>query len=256
MSKIGIGITTLNRPDLLERALHHFEMFWPEHDEVKLVVVDDFSDASHSKKYAYLMKRHTRVSWVFNSNRKGVAQSKNVCIDALRDCDHIFLFDDDCWPVKKYWEEMFIVAAHSFGLNHCMLMDPKLHGLKTEHQLGDADKNLTAQIMTHCSGVMLFLTKKVVEEVGYFNPAYKTYGYEHMGYSTRISRSGINKNLEAHVHLKDTEKFFHSVDFLAGTCGGSVLSALSFEEKWEHHEENRSVYFKEKTDGPIYVGME
>ena len=70
MSSIGIGITTYNRPDMLNKCLEHIKKH-TFNDNVTIYVADD------------------------SNERKGVAYRKNECLRALKDCDYVFLFDDD-----------------------------------------------------------------------------------------------------------------------------------------------------------------
>ena len=80
--KIGIGVTTTpNRSGYVDNWLNHFEKVKPTN---------------------YHLHIHEDV------NYKGVAFSKNQNLKTLADCDYIFLFDDDCYPIKEGWDEYFI----------------------------------------------------------------------------------------------------------------------------------------------------
>ena len=87
--KIGIGLTTHNRPEVLEKSLAEHRKFLPE--VAVLVVVDDASHPPAKAPGATLFR--------FPHNA-GIAAAKNKCIELLMDagCTHFFLFDDDSWP--------------------------------------------------------------------------------------------------------------------------------------------------------------
>ena len=93
--KIGIGVTTTpNRKEYVERWLEYFEKFKPTN---------------------YHLHIHEDV------NYKGVAYSKNQNLYTLRDCDYIFLFDDDCYPIKDKWTDFFINSKE----NHILKLNLK-----------------------------------------------------------------------------------------------------------------------------------
>lgn len=87
METIGIGITTRNRPTIFAKTLSQIKKFQPLNS--KIVVVDDSNDEV----------------------RLGIARAKNKCLAQLKDCDHIFLFDDDLYPIKEGWAEFYIKAS-------------------------------------------------------------------------------------------------------------------------------------------------
>jgi hypothetical protein len=78
--KIGIGYTTYKRDALLQECL----------DNLRLYTTSDY-------------KLH--IARDSDEDRRGIALRKNECLHHLQDCDYIFLFDDDCYPKKKGWEQ-------------------------------------------------------------------------------------------------------------------------------------------------------
>jgi hypothetical protein len=74
MTRIGIGITsTPSRPAHLQLCLSQMN--------------------KHMPKDAMLFVAH-------DTNKMGVAHQKNKCLEALNECDYVFLFDDDCFPIE------------------------------------------------------------------------------------------------------------------------------------------------------------
>lgn len=114
----------------------------------------------------------------------GVRFSKNQCLKALKDCEYIFLFDDDCYPVNKGWMDFCIKNLKL--LNHFQFNTAQIHGEMTTIKVGADDQDVL--ITYNGGGVFLALTKEVLESVGYMNPKYQGYGWEHLGYSYRIFR--------------------------------------------------------------------
>ena len=83
---IGIGVTTTpNRKEYVDRWLLEFEKVKPKN---------------------YHLHIHEDVHY------RGVAYSKNQNLKTLQDCDYIFLFDDDCFPIRQNWTDYFINSKH------------------------------------------------------------------------------------------------------------------------------------------------
>ena len=68
--RVGIGITSYNRPECLKECLEHISKHTFTNN-VKIYVATDTDE-----------------------DRRGVAFRKNECLRSLKNCDYIFLFDD------------------------------------------------------------------------------------------------------------------------------------------------------------------
>lgn len=169
--RIGVGCTTYNRPECLskwkEQIAKHTSM-----DNVLIYIADD------------------------SVERKGVAYRKNECLRALKDCDYVFLFDDDCYPIKDGWIEWFIDNAKE---EHVMFLNPLQHN--------PYEKNGKFIFHYNCGGVFLFLTKKHIEFVGAFDERYELWGMEHCDYSMRIA------GCREFLMLEGTEQYLYSEDY-------------------------------------------
>jgi GT2 family glycosyltransferase len=169
--KIGIGVTTYKRPKCLAKWLEQVDKTYTN-DYVIIHVAEDTDE-----------------------DRRGVAYRKNECLRALKDCDYVFLFDDDCYPIQAGWIKFFIYS----GYEHLIYCDPKFHGLRNE--IG----NLL--VYNDCGGVFMFMAKSAIERVGGFNEDFGLYGFEHAEYSNRILNS------RAYPVLKGTENYIYAEDY-------------------------------------------
>jgi hypothetical protein len=210
-TKIGIGVTTTpNRKEYVDKWLNYFQKTKPEN---------------------YHLHIHE------DTHYKGVAYSKNQNLWTLRDCDYIFLFDDDCYPANFGWIEFFINSKY----NHLLYLQPQ-HTLK--YEVNDL------QIFENCGGVFMYLTKEVLNKVGYLNNEYGQYGYEHEGYSNRIFKSGLTTS--PYQQLKGTNLYLHSIDYSGVTHKSSVPDY----KKAKLVEENRKIFLKEMLSNKIYYDFE
>lgn len=146
--EIGIGVTSYQRPDMLNRFLESIHKYTSSH---RLYVAIDT-----------------------DKDRHGVAKRKNECLRHLQDCDHVFLFDDDVKILKKGWTDFFINS----GEQHLLYLNDNLH---TPYY---SKGKIT--YYKDCGGVFMYMTKSAIEKVGAFNERFNTYGFEHAEYSIRI----------------------------------------------------------------------
>lgn len=198
---IGIGITTRNRAYVLDTALQHFILNLPA--ESKLVVVDDASDnqgevVSLVNNISY-QRPDCDIAVRLSSRRLGISNAKNACLSALSGCDHVFLFDDDCWPITPDWAEKWININRTNGIQHSMfnvgmgaLLDrnPAFKAVvRARRTIGDSDTMMVSY--SNCFGVMLYFTRECLNAVGgYDTETSVLYGYEHAQISQRIASFG------------------------------------------------------------------
>lgn len=168
--RIGVGVTTYNRPDTLGRTLDALERWRPPNST--LTIVDDHSAIAHPEASYHRWNR-------------GVAASKNHCLETLMadGCEHIFLFDDDTRPECDEWwvpylesGEPHLMYQFPFGADHWDL------------RVIYRDDNLVAYDRPR--GCMLYVQRHVVEDVGGMHLAFGRHGGEHQDWSQRIYDAG------------------------------------------------------------------
>lgn len=177
MSKIGVGVTTYNRHD-------HLRLFKKQLSESKFTGVF-----------------HTAI----DEPRKGVAYRKNECLKHLFDCDYVFLFDDDCFPIKAGWAEWFIDKHKATDQNHFLY-------LKETTTIKKLATGKGLELYNNCGGCFMFLTRKAINIVGAFNEEFGLYGYEHAEYSRRIYGAGLN-SMGEYLCPEGAGEYVYSLDY-------------------------------------------
>ena len=197
-NKIGIAITTHNRPDVLARSLEQHRKYLPPGAVV--FVIDDGSNPPATAPGWCNLIRH--------DNSKGIVASKNASLTALMDtgCEHLFLWDDDAWPIADGWHLPYIESPEAhLAYQFLDLAGPrKLNDLAV---LYSDDKHVA---YTGQRGVMLYYHRSAIEKVGGFDPVYGRGMYEHSDLALRIHNAGLTT--WAYADVTGSEKLIHSLD--------------------------------------------
>jgi hypothetical protein len=217
--EIGVGITTT------DKRLPHRE-YWK-----KLIAETSLFDG---------MKIH------FVHNAESVAEGKNDCLRALQDCDHIFLFDEDTFPIQSGWAEWFIFHSKTSGNQHFSYLR-EVHQIRLVTTVGDIG------VYNNSAGCMMYITKEGLEKVGAFDTKYSKYGFEHVNYSERCKRAGISG--ARNVCPIGADEYIYSLDMDAWKEFDFVhYSTLTPQEMEEAVKQNWEV-FKNDQEPVIYLPL-
>jgi GT2 family glycosyltransferase len=197
--RVGIGVTTYNRPECLKECLEH--IFKHTMSDIYLLTDYDKCVNSLTNQHDFDLGKNLEQIKIYvaddSNERKGVAFRKNECLRALKDCDYVFLFDDDVKIIKDNWIEFFVNS----GEKHLLFMNNKLH-----NKWNLPNGNIF--FYKDCGGAFMFFTKEVIEQHGYMDETFGMYGFEHAEYSSRIL-GGHGK----YPMLNGTEKYIYSEDY-------------------------------------------
>jgi GT2 family glycosyltransferase len=196
---VGIGITTYNRPFVVD-TVAKIKQFTPY---AKIVVVDDCS---------HVINRPSGVTYIRLGENVGVAKAKNKCLEMLEDCDYIFLFDDDTYPITEGWDQAYIKASQDSRQGHLCFTFPKLYnGISNGNDYAGIYRGLS--VYKKGCGCMIMVTKEALQRVGGMSAKYKRYGCEHLGWSYRMANAGVNKY--AFVDVPNSLELLYSADYWA-----------------------------------------
>ncbi len=205
---IGVGLTTTpNRKHLADEWLINFR--------------------KHTKE-PYHLHIHEDI------NYRGVAYSKNENLKALKDCDYIFLFDDDCYPIHDDWVNFFVSSKEK----HVLFLNQS-HGLIYKKQ--------GTEYYRDCGGVFMMLTKEIVTNVGAFGN-YGIYGFEHAGYSQRIYKARLTD--APYQMLSGTNNYLKALDYEE-----TIKSSVSDEVKQREIDKNRIKFIEEVNNKNYFVNF-
>ncbi|MBS1075352.1 glycosyltransferase family 2 protein [Gluconobacter sp. Dm-73] len=180
--KLGIGIITYNRKDILLETIQNIFRFTKV--PFDFVVADDGSSDGTQKTL-----KEMRITCVTGDNR-GIAWNRNRAIWYLkneRKCDNIIIFEDDCKPVEFGWEQQWIDALESFG--HINYMPEITIEIDNDISSGSGtavDPYIAPMHQALCVGYHA----KALDYVGFLDVRFKKYGEEHVEHTHRFLRAG------------------------------------------------------------------
>lgn len=181
MEGIGIGITSYNRNDILKSTIEQIKKFTKR--PYKLVIVDDGS-----------LTPVENAKFRFSKNQ-GAPIAKNKCIELLEGCEHIFLFDDDTFPIKKGWESSYIKS----GVKHLN------YSFKYPYELVNGSRHLE-----NPNGCMMYIHRSVINNIGGFDTGFIKYGYWHGSYSIRAYNVGMIPH--PFMDIENSEDYIYCLD--------------------------------------------
>lgn len=230
-SKIGIAITTHNRPDVLIPAIEQHMKYLPA--GAALFIIDDGSNPP--------VMADDRFEIIRNDVSQGIVSSKNSSITVLIDagCDHLFLWDDDAWPIADNWHLPYIESPEP----HLSYQFLDLAGRNKLNDMAILYSDNKHVAYTGQRGVMLYYHRSAIEKVGGFDPVYGRGMYEHSDLALRIHNAGMTT--WAYADVAGSENLIYSLDeheAVDRSVSKSERNAL-VEKNVKIHNERRDIGF-------------
>lgn len=196
-ARVGVAITTHNRPEHLAEALKHHQ----QHSRgATIVVVDDGSTPPATVPEGVTLIRH--------ETSLGIPAAKNACLVALMDagCEYLSLWDDDAYPIADEWWAPY-EASPEAHLSYQFLDLSGPRKLNDITVLYEDDQHVA---YSGQRGVMLWYRRDAIETVGGFDPVYGRGMYEHSDLANRIHHAGLTTWRYADV--AGSNGLIHSLD--------------------------------------------
>lgn len=264
INKIGVGIITCNRPDYLKSLL---DTLVPCKDTInELVVVNDGQPVDVS-----LFKGE----WILNEKNIGVGKSKNKALKHLlnKNCDYIFLIEDDMLILNKDIFNKYIEAHKLSGIHHFNYgpgspfnrkqdIQFDLHNrhlLKQNSEVNpkliiEYSKDIKVALYEHTVAMFSFFTKEVLEKVGLIDEDFYN-AWEHVDHTYRIIKAGYHPPFWWFADLVDSHKLLTEAP---GAIDNSSIANKS--EQWAKNVYGgREIYLKKHghyPNQPPYVSKE
>lgn len=200
--RIGLGITTYNRPDYFKDAIESVKKHLLPHLDYVFVYNDGSKRDGYTPIYKHLLAEKIVIEHK-NKNR-GVAHAKNWLLRRMmkEGCDYIFLMEDDL--IIQHPKALFgyIKVAKDTGIGHLMYAH---HGPMNKDMRIWSDPN-GIELYPHCVGAWTFYTREAIDEVGYLDENFHN-AYEHVEHTHRLSLAGFTEEWPYFADVKNSHKW-------------------------------------------------
>lgn len=204
---LGVAISTKNRRETAEHTISQWKKFLPE--GTQLVIVDDCSEIPYPG-----------ADYRFDEPA-GIAKTKNKCLSLLEGCDHIFLSDDDIYPLQTDWWKPYV---HGSPQHACYIFGREKLWQEPAYIAYDLPR-----------GCLLYFTKHCLEIAGGYDERFATYSYEHAELSRRIFNMGLTP--APYIDVPNSKGLFYSHDEELTT-----RSSLPANERYKHIKQNKKYF--------------
>lgn len=264
MDKIGVGIITCNRPEYLKQLLQ--SIIPCKFDELVIV-----NDGEHIDNIEF----KSQFTYIKNETNLGVGKSKNKALKHLLDkeCDYIFLIEDDMLIKRADVFDQYIKACKVSGIQHFnygpgspfnrkqTIQNFDLHNRHILNQHSEPNpkliidyKDLQIALYEHTVAMFSFFTKEVLQKVGLIDENYYN-AWEHVDHTYMIIKAGYHPPFWWFADIAN------STDYLEEAPGAIDNSSIANKnEQWEKNVYGgREVYLKKHghyPNQPPQVSME
>lgn len=237
MAKIGVGITTYNRPDYFKQCLESVTKLLPVVDSIWA-----YNDGS-TKNYDVEIPEGVRY---YNSNHnKGVAHAKNWLIKKLlkEGCDYIFLLEDDILIKSPKAVTEYVRLSDESGIEHMMFAH---HGKANAGEPGLRSNGI--DLYRNPIGAWCLYTKNVLEAVGLFDEHFLN-AWEHVEHTWRIAKAGYTPPWGMVVaDVTDSQ------EYLAEIPGSIKKSSINARSDHMANKINGLIYWQDKNPQDFPLG--
>lgn len=216
--KIGIGITTCNRPHFFKNCIKSLDFSKFDH----IVVVND------GKVFDFEIPE--KLIFIHNDTNLGVGKSRNKIFKKLIElnCDHIFTLEDDCIIEDNTVFEKYINASKITGIKHFnfgpgspwnrIQKDPTVIGdLSRRHESSQEgepnprliikyNEDVSISLYKHIVAMFCYFHKSALQEVGLIDERFYN-AWEHVEHTYRFIKRGFYTPFWWFADITGSEKF-------------------------------------------------
>lgn len=228
-NKVGLGITTYNRPEYFAQSIVSAIKASPDF----LVVYNDGSTKAYEEEYE---KVKDNCEIIHEEKNKGVAVAKNTLLKRLLElgCDHIFLMEDDIIIKSPRVFDRYIAAGLKLGLQHLNFAH---HG--PANQKGYEYTDGVIDYYPHCVGAFSYYTRECLEEVGLMDENFHN-AWEHVEHTKRIGDMGYTSPFSAFADVSNSKELLEEIP------GSIEYSSIRPSKDWKERMKSGLEYWRSK----------
>jgi glycosyltransferase involved in cell wall biosynthesis len=230
---LGIAVCAYNRAASVAELLTSLKKFTTR--EFHLVICEDGGSDDTVRMFSAL-----GIPVVTGRNR-GVAWNKNrglYWLTEQTDSTHILVIEDDMIATKKGWEANWIAALDKWShINWANAEYLVQYPDRAVTGSGSVEDPFAANVITGC---LMGFTRDAIKTVGYFDPRFTGYGYEHLDFSRRLKKSNMGV-IEATDEAGSTFIKYLSID------GGMTMKHLPSPADKSRASANKEIFEAQKS---------
>lgn len=231
-NNIGVGILSYNRLDSLAGLITSIRKF-SDLNRTTIFVSDESTDP---KVWGWLKAQKDIVG--FHNDRIGIAGNTNRLLRCLERFQYKLLLNDDVEVLKSGWDCFYFEKMVSTNIKHFCYRQAGVYNATRPEP--NSSGIITVNEKPH--GAVLAIHDDAFKKVGFMDESFGVYGYEHVDYSDRISRSGLAPM--GYHDVVGSDQYFRIFN-----------DKTSDEQKAEHFKKAKELYNNVKNDkSRIYVG--
>lgn len=200
-NKIGVGIITCDREDFYIKASESLSkalQIYPDYETITI------NDGTNKLKYQPL-------NLIDTIGRQGVGKAKNAALKFLikKECEHIFLMEDDIQIYNPFVFEEYIKTSKVTGIKH---LNYGLHGNHNRDGYGNPTirktvnypDNTKIDLYPNLLGAFSYFHRSVLDDIGLIDEDYYN-AMEHVDHTYRAIKAGYHPPFRwfADVHGSD-----------------------------------------------------
>ena len=185
-SNVGVGILSFNRLKPLQRLINSIR----KHTDLRRVTVF-VSDESTKPEVKNWLKKQTDIVVLTDQPRLGVAGNTNRLMQCLSRFKHALILNDDVEILRQGWENFYPRAHKQTGFHHFCYHQVGVYGAKRGKSRQHAPGWSIETITEKPHGGVLYYTNEMFQKIGYFDESFGPYGMEHVDWSERAGKCGL-----------------------------------------------------------------
>lgn len=200
--KIGIGVITCDRPEMLKKCISSIDSKWYD----KLLIVNDGSTKIETKKYDIIN----------NETNLGVGKSKNKALAALlnTECEHLFLVEDDV-VFKDNAFKAYIDASKATKVKHfnyCLHgQDNKLGNNPNPRKIIDI-RGTRVALYFNVYGAVSYYHRSAIDDVGLMDEEYIN-AMEHVDHTMKLIVKKYHPPFRWFIDLENSNNYIQDQDY-------------------------------------------
>jgi len=198
---VAVGILSYNRGTSLLRCVESLKKF-TNINKVTVFISDDGSDDDETLKILEEISKDSKICVIRNEKNAGISCNSNRLLRCMSRFDDIFLCNDDVEFLSAGWEDFYVQNSKKSDLHHLCYRQVGIYGAGKLKPTKIKEVPITI-VRDKPHGAFLYISKKCLDTVGYFDSDYQNYGMEHVDWSMKPHEFGLQPSGFIDFHGSD-----------------------------------------------------